>query len=230
MAGNIEAAVEALRSGRPVMIFDGDAREGETDLVYYAGSVTWREIGVLRREAGGLICYVTTEKVGRLLGLKFAQEIIAAHEDLRPLAHKTPSYGDPPAFSIWVNHVGVKTGISDEDRALTVRMLHSVVSDAVSGRGREARSRFLREFMAPGHIPILLARELKKRRGHSELAIALASLAGLPPSLVLAEMLGDRYSLPLESAQEFSRRQGIPLVTGDEIVEVCGGGEVCGSG
>ena len=42
-----------LESGLPVLIYDFDGREEETDMVFYAGSVTWRSVNVLRKEAGG---------------------------------------------------------------------------------------------------------------------------------------------------------------------------------
>lgn len=230
MQGALESAIEALRRGEAVMVYDGPAREGETDLVFYAGSLGWREIYELRTLAGGLICYVTEERIGRVLGLPFAQELIRSNPHISGLASKTPSYGDPPAFSIWVNHVSVKTGISDEDRSITVRKLHEIVVQAINGGGGEARERFLAEFMAPGHVPILLARSIWRRRGHTELVAALGRLAGLPPSFVIAEMLGERYSLSLEKARVLAEKRGIPLVTGDEIVEACRGyGQVCWS-
>ncbi|BAA79970.2 3,4-dihydroxy-2-butanone 4-phosphate synthase [Aeropyrum pernix K1] len=230
LEGSIARAVDSLRNGMPVMIYDGDRREGEVDLVYYAGSVTWREVYTLRTLAGGLICFVTSERVGRLLGLPFAQELLLSQESLAPLASKTPGYGDPPAFSIWVNHVSVKTGISDEDRGITISGLHRVVEKAYSGLVGEARRMLREEFMSPGHVPILLARSLDRRRGHTELTVALGRLAGLPPSFVIAEMLGERWSLGLREAEAIARERRIPLLRGEEIVEACSRGEVCRGG
>jgi 3,4-dihydroxy 2-butanone 4-phosphate synthase len=56
-----------LESGLPVLIYDFDGREEETDMLFYAGSVTWKSVNVLRKEARGLICYVTSERVRRKL-------------------------------------------------------------------------------------------------------------------------------------------------------------------
>ncbi len=230
MVSAIDKAIEALKSGGPVMIFDSREREGEVDLVYPAWAVTWREIKDLRVTAGGLICFATLYSLLRPMGVRWASEIISMVPELRPLASKRPSYGDPPAFTIWVNHVSVRTGISDEDRARTVRALDRVVEAAANGRVEEASRMFREEFMSPGHVPILASRGLRNRRGHTELAVSLALLAGLRPSIVLAEMLGDRWSLGLDEARRIAEKRGIPLVTGDEIVEVCYGSEVCGSG
>ncbi|MCE4611611.1 MAG: 3,4-dihydroxy-2-butanone-4-phosphate synthase [Desulfurococcales archaeon] len=229
VAGAIDRALEALREGKPVMVYDSGGREGEVDLVYPAWSVTWREIRDLRVSAGGLICYASLYSILSPLGVRWASEIISNIPELKPLASKRPGYGDPPAFTIWVNHVSVRTGISDEDRAKTVRALDRVVELAYKGDVEGAAKMFREEFMAPGHVPILASRGLDRRRGHTELAVSLALLAGLRPSVVLAEMLGDRWSLSLEEARRVAEKRRIPLVTGDEVVEVCLGVEVCRS-
>jgi 3,4-dihydroxy 2-butanone 4-phosphate synthase len=227
VASAVDRALEALREGRPIMVFDSGSREGEVDLVYPAWAVGWREIWDLRVNAGGLICYATTYGILRRLGVRWATEIISSVPELRPLAEKRLGYGDPPAFTIWVNHVSVKTGISDEDRARTVRALDRVVEAAHRGDFESAARMLREEFVSPGHVPVLASRGLERRRGHTELAVSLALLAGLRPSVVLAEMLGERWSLSLEEARRVAEKRGIPLVRGDEVVEVCMGDEVC---
>ena len=230
MSRAVDKALEALRDGRPIMIYDSGGREGEVDLVYPAWSVTWREVKDLRLTAGGLICYASLYSILRILGIRWASEIISNVPELRPLASRRPGYGDPPAFTIWVNHVSVRTGISDEDRAKTIRALDRVVELAFRGDVDGAVRMFREEFMAPGHVPVLASRGLERRRGHTELAVSLALIAGLRPSVVLAEMLGDRWSLGLGEAKRLAEKRGIPLVTGDEVVEVCMEVEVCRSG
>ena len=44
MGSAVDRALDALKNGGPVMIFDSREREGEVDLVYPAWAVTWREI------------------------------------------------------------------------------------------------------------------------------------------------------------------------------------------
>ena len=226
----IDRAIETFSTGKPVLIFDSRDREAEVDLVYPAWAVSWREVKDLRVTAGGLICFASSYRILRSLGFRWAVEIISVLPELSPLAQKTPRYGDPPAFTIWVNHVSVRTGISDEDRSKTIRALDRMVELAYSGRVEEAKRMLREEFMAPGHVPVLASRGLARRRGHTELAVGLAILAGIRPSVVLAEMLGDRWSLSLEEARRISEKRGIPLVSGEDIVEVCMGDEVCWSG
>jgi 3,4-dihydroxy-2-butanone 4-phosphate synthase (EC 4.1.2.-) len=184
----IEEAIESLRDRRPVLIYDSDSRESEVDLVYHASSVTPDVIYTLRTRAGGLICFATRWFIASGLGLVWGDELIASVPELRLLAMRRLGYGDRPAFTIWVNHTSVRTGISDEDRAKTVRELYNVVSIYLSGDREGARRKFREEFQAPGHVPILASRGLRPE-GHTELSIALASLAGLEPAVVFAEML-----------------------------------------
>ncbi len=226
----VDDAVRALREGTPVMVYDGDDREAEVDLVFHASRVDADAVYALRTRAGGLICYATTWRVASGLGLKWGDEIIASHPPLDQLTAKRLSYGDRPAFTIWVNYAGVRTGISDEDRSMTIRMLDRVVEIYEAKGPAEAREFFLSSFQAPGHVPILASRGLAARRGHTELSIALALLAGLRPSVAFAEMLDYRVSLPLSKAIEISRREGWPLVSGEEIIDACRGKEVCWSG
>lgn len=208
-----------LESGLPVLIYDFDGREEETDMVFYAGSVTWKSVNVLRKEAGGLICYVTSERVGRRIGLTFFTDLV---RERYPNLYKRPTYGDEPAFSLWVNHVGTRTGISDEDRAKTIKELHDVVELAEKGEEESARQKFNREFYSPGHVPILLSRGVSKRRGHTELTVALLELLGLPRSGVIAEMLDDGRSMSKEKVVLYAKNNGIPLIEGKELLKEVG--------
>ncbi len=226
----LREVIEALQSGLPILVFDDYSREAEVDLVYPAWAVGPDEIYDLRVNAGGLICYATDYKVTSALGIPWGDELLASYNSyLKLLASRRLSYGDRPAFTIWVNHVNVRTGVSDSDRSLTVRKLDEVVKLYYTGRVEEAREMFYREFQAPGHIPILAARSLNERRGHTELSIALTRIAGLRPSIVLAEVLVRGRSASLDEARDIARSRGIPLVTGRDVIRWCLESEVCRS-
>ncbi|MEM0366815.1 MAG: 3,4-dihydroxy-2-butanone-4-phosphate synthase [Acidilobaceae archaeon] len=225
----LEKVVRAIRLGYPVMIYDDDNREAEVDLVYPAWAADPDVIYTLRVEAGGLICYVTESRVTSILGLPWGDEILMNYGKLALLASKRLRYGDRPAFTIWVNHINVRTGISDEDRSLTIRRLDDIVKLIHEGRIEEAKSIFYSEFQAPGHVPILAARDLRVRRGHTEISIALFKIAGLRPSLVLAEMLSRGKSMSLEEAKTIASSRSIPLVLGSDIIKWCMSSEVCWS-
>ncbi len=216
--GDLGDALRALRNGVPVLVYDSKGRENEVDYVVHASRVDADTVYEMRTLAGGLICYAMPLGIGRELGLRFAYEYYSEFPELRPMAGRVLGYGDKPAFSVWVNHLGVATGIRDEDRATTIRELDRVNEMVYRGMIGEARRYFVENFTVPGHVPILLGRSLWERRGHTELSLHLAAMAGLRPSTVIVEMLSRGGALSLEEAERISREYGYPLVTMDDIV------------
>lgn len=209
-ATTAEAAIEAFRAGNPVLIHDAADREGETDLIYPAGAVTADAVSRLRNDAGGLVCVALSAAVADTFDLPFVREEIdhpaAADHDL--------SYDDRSSFSLTVNHRDTHTGITDEDRALTIRTLAAAADDPRA-------TDFASTFRAPGHVHLLRAAEglLTERRGHTEFGIALASAAGLPPAVVVCEMLDDETggALAPAAARAYARRHDLPYLEGAQL-------------
>jgi 3,4-dihydroxy 2-butanone 4-phosphate synthase len=207
----LERAIEALKAGRPVLIYDGDHREAEADFVVRADAVGPGLVRWLRQNAGGLLCFVTTEEVGRALGLEFLSEYYR-----RLGLAALPRYGDEPAFMGYVNHKKTRTGVRDSDKALTIRELARVVAIALRDPDG-ARKTFMDEFYGPGHVPILGAR-IGRRWGHTELSTLLARAAGLPPALAIVEVLGPSVdAMPYGEVEELARSLGVPLLKGEEL-------------
>jgi len=219
----IEEAISQLKRGKPILLYDFDGRESEVDMIIPASAISSEYITLLRRDAGGMICYVIDGKIGKLLSLPFLGELLnnSGFAHLRAMASKRMRYGDFPAFSIWVNYAGVRTGISDEDRALTIRELHKVAELAEMRENGDACNYLKDNFIAPGHVPILIARKLSERHGHTEISVQLFKAAGLTPSLVLCEMLDAGKSLSLDKARDYAKRHGLPLIEGKEVLERC---------
>lgn len=214
----LEKAIELLRAGTPVFIYDSESRESEADMVFFAGAVNTYSITLSRKFAGGLTCYVTSKEVGSLLGLQYLEEAfrLLGYEEL---TRKRLGYGDPPNFSLWVNHVSVKTGIRDSDKAKTIRELDEVVRLITEERNTSlAVKKFYSEFVAPGHVPILLGRDLNVRRGHTELSLALAKLSGLRPSLIITEVLNDGEAATYDEVKKLAEKFSTVVVRGDEII------------
>ena len=65
--GDVERALESLRRGAFVLVYDADGREEETDLAIASEFVTAAAIRTLRKEAGGLICATVSGEVRLLL-------------------------------------------------------------------------------------------------------------------------------------------------------------------
>ncbi len=205
-------AVEAFRRGRPVCIHDAADREAETDLVYPAGAVDADAVARMRNDAGGLVCVALSDAVARTLELPFVQDVIdhplAADHDL--------SYDDRSSFSLTVNHRDTHTGITDEDRALTISEVGAMAAEPDPGA-------FARTFRAPGHVHLLRGAPnlLADREGHTELGLALAEAAALPPAVVVCEMLDDEtgHARSPTAARAYADRQELPYVEGAALSE-----------
>jgi 3,4-dihydroxy 2-butanone 4-phosphate synthase len=221
----IAAAVDALRAGRFVLIYDGDGREEETDLVLASESATPEAIRTMRRDGGGLVCVTIRDDARALLGLPFLVDVLRQAARTYPIlgavANEDLRYDRHSAFSITINHRDTFTGITDRDRALTISRFATLAREAVRRENGWAQRAFAEEFRAPGHVPILNAAEplLEARRGHTELATALASMARLVPSATLCEMMADDgRALSKEDAKAYARARNLVFLEGQDIV------------
>tara|TARA_B100000686_G_scaffold344136_1_gene426220 strand:+ start:436 stop:1167 length:732 start_codon:yes stop_codon:yes gene_type:complete len=228
----VAGAISAFKSGKPVMIYDSDYREMETDLLWHAASATPEVIRRLRNDCGGLLFLAIGNEIGDMFGLPWLQDI-HAHESLvaeNPvLGHLVTNdlqYDSRSAFTVSLNHRETYTGITDRDRALTTRRFGELSRELIEREeeGVVAQKMLGKEFRTPGHIPV--CREspggLKTRQGHTELAVSIARLAGLVPCTIGAEMLdpeGDG-ALSLEEARNYASNNGIPMITGEQISEI----------
>jgi len=214
-ADAVDRAVAAFRRGEPVLVHDAADREGETDVVYPARAVTPGAVARMRNDAGGLVCVALSDAVCRTLGLPFVQESLD-----HPLAadHEL-GYDERSSFSLTVNHRDTYTGITDEDRALTIAELGALAA-------APDRETFEETFRAPGHVHLLRAAPelLADRRGHTELGIALADAADQPPAVVVCEMLDDETggARSPADARAYAERHDLVYVEGAAIVERLG--------
>jgi 3,4-dihydroxy 2-butanone 4-phosphate synthase len=213
----LEKAAAALRAGGMVLIYDGDEREGEADLVVHARNALPETIRTLRTDAGGLICVAVEGKIAQALGLPFYSDVLSASKlPVAAMECKKTAYGDKPAFSIQVNHRKVFTGITDNDRSLTIRNLAEIIESHTIAE--EKRARFLADFYAPGHIFLLIGRGIENRHGHTELSLELARMAGISGMMVLCEMLGEGKALSKAEAKRYADSHGLPFLEGFEII------------
>jgi 3,4-dihydroxy 2-butanone 4-phosphate synthase len=229
----VDAAVESLRRGGAAMIFDSGFREAETDLVFAAQFLTSGQVRRLRQQAGGLLFLAIGHEVGEAFDLPFLEHL---YDDLRDGHGERPRpslaalksgelpYDARSAFSLSINHRETFTGIPDKDRCKTSRRFTELAAEALQpGRTVEQNLEALgAEFRSPGHIAICREVEggLRNRRGHTELMVAAARLAGLTPVVLGAEILEQdgENALPIERSRAFARDHGIPLVEGEDLV------------
>ena len=217
-SGDVDRAVAAFRAGEPVLIHDADDRESEVDLVYPADAVTPAAVSRMRNDAGGLICVALADDVAEAADLPFAADAL----DHPAVGNRGVAYDDRSSFSLTVNHRDTFTGVTDHDRSLTITALADVADRVHSGAAYDADD-FAADFRAPGHVHVLRAAPnlLADRRGHTELGLALAEEAGLPPAVVVCEMLDDETggALATADAGTYAERRDLVYVEGSRLVD-----------
>jgi len=216
-----DSAISSLKQGEFVMIHDSDGRENEIDLVAAAQFITPEHIARMRQHAGGLICLAIDDLMAQKLQLKYMHEILSKSADIdidsKKMIMGTAPYGDHPTFSIHINHKKTYTGITDMDRALTIKEMAKLYDSD------DPKTDFVSSFKTPGHVPVLLASNglLDSRTGHTEMSIYLTKLAKLSPITTICEMMdSETYSaLSVKKAERYAKENAIPFVNGKELLE-----------
>ena len=160
-------AIRAFEAGEIVVVTDDGGRENEGDLIVAAVHCTPEKMAFIVRHTSGIVCTPMPKEEAKRLNLN---AMVAENDS----AHTT-------AFTVTVDFKhGTTTGISAEDRTLTVRNLANPNVGAA-------------DFTRPGHIFPLVAREggVLMRSGHTEAAVDLCRLASLPPIGVICELVND---------------------------------------
>ncbi len=222
---DLSRALDSLRQGKFILVYDGDGREEETDLTIASQFVTPAAVRTLRREAGGLICITLSADVHRKIGLPLMADVLRdagrTFPILQAVSAENLKYDRRSTFSLTVNHKDTFTGITDKDRALTISRLAAVAAEAIRQENGWAAHVFADEFRSPGHVPVLNADDplLAARRGHTELTTALMLMAGLTPSATICEMMGDDdRARSRNEAKAYARDHNLVFLEGQDIV------------
>ena len=188
MDEQIQAAIKAFQSGKPVCLFDSEKREGETDLLFPGQCAEPATMRQLRLDCGGLLFLAIGHDVGERFSLPFLQDLhthkalVNDYEVLNQLVTNDLRYDARSAFTLSLNHRKTYTGITDHDRALTTRRFAELTAELIEAgiEGEEAQRALGKEFRTPGHIPVCRETQggLARRQGHTELAVGLAHGAG----------------------------------------------------
>ncbi|MFZ0559678.1 MAG: 3,4-dihydroxy-2-butanone-4-phosphate synthase [Methylovirgula sp.] len=195
MRRSVIEAIEAISRGEIVIVTDDDDRENEADLICAAALCTPEKMGFIIRYSSGIVCAPITAEDARRLHL---QPMVATND--APL-------GTAFTVSADVRH-GLTTGISAEQRAQTVRALANPNMGAA-------------DFVRPGHVFPLIAREggVLMRSGHTEAAVDLCRLAGLPPVGVIGELTNDDGSVRMgPQIDAFAKEHGVRRISVAELI------------
>jgi 3,4-dihydroxy 2-butanone 4-phosphate synthase/GTP cyclohydrolase II len=188
-------AIRAFERGEIVVVTDDDGRENEGDLIVAAIHCTPEKMAFIVRHTSGIVCAPMPREEARRLNLA---PMVADNDS----AHTT-------AFTVSVDFKhGTTTGISAEDRTLTVRNLANPNAGAA-------------DFARPGHIFPLIAREggVLMRSGHTEAAVDLCRLAGLPPVGAICELVNDDGTVTRgPQVAEFAQKHGLKQLSVADLI------------
>jgi 3,4-dihydroxy 2-butanone 4-phosphate synthase/GTP cyclohydrolase II len=192
---SLSVAIDRLKAGRMVILVDDEGRENEGDLVFGAEFATGESITFMAVHARGLICLALEEAAVQRLGL--------------PSMVSDESMERKSAFTVSIEaRIGVTTGISALDRALTIQ--------AASAPDATAR-----DIVSPGHVFPLraVAGGVLSRDSHTEGSVDLMRIAGLRPAAVICRVMkNDGEMAHMEDLRLYSERHDIPIVSIAEVV------------
>ena len=221
----VEEALEEIKKGNFILIYDADGREEETDFIIAAQFVTHDAIRRMRKDGGGLIFMAIAHEIAEKLGLPYLADVIYKcgykwHVFKELIPNDIP-YDTKSSFSLPLNHRKTFTGIRDIDRALTISKFAELAEKIKDMDDIKAQALFGSEFRSPGHVATCIAAKdlLNERQGHTELAVAMAKMAGVTPVMAGCEMLGVEKSLPKKEAIQYAEEHGLVWLEGKEIIE-----------
>ncbi|MBO5254524.1 MAG: 3,4-dihydroxy-2-butanone-4-phosphate synthase [Opitutales bacterium] len=193
---SVEDCLADFKAGKIVIVADDENRENEGDMIVAGSLITPETVNTMLRFARGLICVPTTSD--RLMSLGI-DDMVRLNRDKKGTA-----------FTVTVDAAeGISTGISASDRALTIKLLADPTSSA-------------KDFVTPGHLNPLRARDggVLERAGHTEAAVDLARLAGLPPCAAICEIIKDDGEMArLPDLVEFKKKHGMKLMSVASLIE-----------
>ncbi|TGK31044.1 bifunctional 3,4-dihydroxy-2-butanone-4-phosphate synthase/GTP cyclohydrolase II [Leptospira gomenensis] len=193
----IENAIEEIKSGRMIILVDSEDRENEGDLVVAAEFADKEKINFMATFGRGLICMPMEAERLKKLGLHRMVDDYSLGDK-----HGT-------AFTVSVDaKQGTSTGISAQDRAVTVQVL--LDEKTVSG-----------DLMRPGHLFPLQAVPggVLRRAGHTEASVDLSKLAGLYAAGVICEIMNDDGTMArLPDLEKFAEKHGLNIYTIEDLI------------
>lgn len=191
----VEQAIDDIRAGKAVVVVDDEDRENEGDLIFAASKATPELVAFMIRYTSGVVCVpMSGPDLDRL--------------SLPPMTHVNEDRKQT-AYSVSVDaRDGVTTGISAADRAHTIRVLIDSATEAT-------------DITRPGHVFPLRAVQggVLRRAGHTEAAVDLARLAGLPPGGAICELVNDDGTMMrAPQCREFADEHSLSMISIADLI------------
>ncbi len=191
----VPEALEALKTGKIILVTDDPERENEGDMICACEFATQENINFMAVHAKGLICTPMSQEVANKLGLP---PMVSENTD----NHET-------AFTVSIDHIDTTTGISAKERGYT--MLKCVDTNAKPT-----------DFRRPGHVFPLTARPggVLVRQGHTEATVDLLRLAGMYEAGVCCEVMEeDGTMMRATGLQELAKKHNLVFITVKDLID-----------
>ncbi len=191
---SVESAIEAIAAGKVIIVVDAEDRENEGDFICAASMVDSDIVNFMITHGRGQLCMPVLPEVCERLNLR-----LMVDKNTAPLG---------TTFTIPVDHRTCRTGITAQERSTTIRAIADPDSKP-------------EDFVQPGHLFPLIAKAggVLRRAGHTESAVDLVRLAGLPPSGVLCEILGENGDRAnREELFGLAERHQLEIITVEQLI------------
>lgn len=194
---NVQLAVSAFASGNAVVLFDDLSSRTSGYLTSSAEKASTQLVSFMVRHTSGFICVALCDSDCTRLDLP------------QQCSRSANAASIEYAVSVDSN-IGIGTGISAKDRALTIRLL----SDPLSAPN---------SFTRPGHVVPLRIREggVLVHPGHAEASADLAKLAGGRAVGVFSQLIRDEDGSSLirvDEARLFAQKHQLAFLTISQLV------------
>lgn len=189
----MEDIIKALQNNEIIIVTDDEDRENEADMICAGENVTGEMINIMAKYARGLIC----TPIGKNIAKQF---------DLNMMV-KNNTDNHQTAFTVSIDHVNTKTGISAFERAETIRALADDNTKAS-------------DFRRPGHVFPLVAKDggVLERDGHTEATIDLMKISNLKEVGLCCEIMADDgHMLRGKAVVELAEKLGMKMTSVAEI-------------
>ena len=189
----MDEIIKALQNNEIIIVTDDENRENEADMICAGEKVTGEMINIMAKYARGLIC----TPIGKNIAKQFDLDMMVKNNTDN---HET-------AFTVSIDHIDTKTGISAFERAETIR--------ALADNNTKAS-----DFRRPGHVFPLIAKDrgVLVREGHTEATIDLMKIANLKEIGLCCEIMADDgHMLRGKAVVELAEKLGMKMTSVAEI-------------
>jgi len=198
MFDHVQEALNAFKLGEPIILVDDEDRENEGDIVFPASFATQEKINLCAKYARGLVCIAMHQTIAKQIGI----------------APVKTNHADPfhTAFFDSIDAIpalGITTGISAKERAITARQVVDPSAKAA-------------DFIKPGHLFPVVSKEggLLVRKGHTEAAVDLCLLTDLAPAAIICEIMDEAGDmLRRNGLVEFAKIHQLKMISIEQLIE-----------